>query len=849
VLSPPGSVLHAPPLQNQLIITDPAVKLGRPVVAGTRLTVDEVLDRLADGVPLEQLVRDHPGLAPEAVREALRYAAEAVRQDSPLAARPARELHGAHPVVLPDGSGGPKPAIAVRAYLPEAEAAAVRRLPDPPGGRAWIPALDTGAAPAPGPTLHPMEKIHPGGVFEAVFPGETEPFPYQLAVTSAGGTAELADSPYGLPASLAPADLPAPPAGSGPAAAPGREPPACRWHEKLGAHPAVHAGRPGVAFAVWAPHCAAVSVVGDFNRWDGLCHPLRPVGETGVWELFVPGLAAGALYKYRLTSGVDGRTCDKADPYAFAAELRPRTASVVWDLGRYSWGDADWIAARPRRQALDQPIAIYEVHLGSWRRAPGEACARRWLTYRELADQLVPYVRDLGYTHIEPMPVAEHPFDGSWGYQVTGFFAPTSRYGTPDDFRAFVDRAHQAGLGVILDWVPGHFPKDAHGLGRFDGTCLYEPADPRRSENLEWGTSSFDLGRPEVAAFLLSSALCWIEQYHVDGLRVDAVSSMIYLDYSRQHWVPNELGGRENLEATAFLQRLNQVVHREHPGVLMIAEESSAWPRVTGTAAPESLGFDLKWNLGWMHDTLRYARQDPIFRRHHHRDLTFSLVYAFNEAFLLPFSHDEVVHGKRSLLSKLPGDPWQQLATLRAIYGYLTAHPGKKLQFMGAELGQRREWNHDAELEWELLQDPGHAPLPGYVRALNRLYAGQPALHRRDFDWSGFQWIDCEDAERSLIAFLRRGDEGDPPVAFAANFTPVPREGYRLGVPGPGRYEELLNSDDAAFGGSGVVNPGPRDAEPLAVGGQPYSLPITLPPLGVVFFGPRPGKARRPARS
>ena len=811
------------------------MKLGQPVVAGTRITVGEILERLAGGAAVGELLDEFPGLTPDGVRGALRFAANAVRDDSPLEKIAPLDLHGGHRISIPGAAEGEAlPAIAIRTFQPEAAGVAVRRLLPASGGET------AGHAGESAPTLHPMERVHPAGVFEAVFPGETEVFRYQLSVTRSDGGAVIIDTPFGVPPFLTVEDLPessgAKPADSDATGFEGR---AFRWHERLGAHLVEHAGLNGVAFAVWAPKATGVSVVGDFNRWNGLCHPMRPVGTSGIWELFVPGLREGDLYKYRIAALSDGRMFDKADPYAFAAELRPGTASVVWDIGRDAWHDAGWLESRRRRQAPDAPIAIYEVHLGSWQRPPaGEGGGPRWLTYRELADRLIPYVREMGYTHIEPMPVAEHPFDGSWGYQITGFFAPTSRYGTPDDFCYFVDRAHQAGLGVILDWVPGHFPKDAHGLAFFDGTHLYEHDDPRRSENLEWGTSSFNLERPEVCEFLLSNALFWLEQYHIDGLRVDAVSSMIYLDYSRQHWVPNALGGRENLEAAAFLQRLNALVHREHPGVLMIAEESTAWPHVTGRDSPESLGFDLKWNLGWMHDTLGYAERDPVHRSHHHNNLTFSLVYAFSERFLLPLSHDEVVHGKRSLLSKMPGDPWQQFANLRMVFGYQYAHPGKKLHFMGGEFGSLLEWNHDTALDWSLPDRQAHAQLRAFVKELNRVYVSQGALHETDFSWEGFQWIDCEDAARSIVSFLRRGKDSTQFIAVAANFTPVPRENHRLGVPLPGRYVELLNSDSAVFGGSGVCNSGALCTEPVSANGQPYSLTIALPPLGIVFFGP-----------
>lgn len=834
---------NKPNLQEKLIISDPSIKLGRPVVAGTRIAVDEILDLLAEGVTVDEVVACHPGLSAEAVLGVLRFAADAVRSDSPIEGKPPLELQGAHAVTIPsDTEGEPQPAIAVRAFLPDASEVAVRRLPAPPvSGRAWLPALDPEAVnpsadPTQLPTLHPMERVHPGGVFEALFLGETETFPYQLAITAANGETRVMDTPYGLPSFLGAADFPELTAtdDSEPTTAAHH---ACRLHEKLGAHLVEHAGLRGVSFAVWAPNAASVSVIGDFNAWSGLHHPMRPLGTTGVWELFVPELRAGAVYKYRLVSREGGPAFDKADPYAFAAQLRPETASIVCNLASYEWHDGAWLESRAARQAPGSPLAIYEVHLGSWRRASAVDGSSRWLTYRELADELIPYVKEMGYTHIEPMPLAEHPFDGSWGYQITGFFAVTSRYGTPDDFRYFVDTAHAAGLGVIMDWVPGHFPKDAHGLACFDGTPLYEHADPRRSENLEWGTLSFNLERPEVGAFLLSNAVFWLEQYHVDGLRVDAVSSMIYLDYSRQHWVPNPLGGRENLEAAAFLQRLNALVHRQHPGVLMIAEESTAWPRVTGREIEDSLGFDLKWNLGWMHDTLGYAQRDPVHRQHHHNDLTFSLVYAFNENFLLPFSHDEVVHGKRSMLAKMPGDEWQRFANLRTIYGYMYAHPGKKLHFMGSEFGPVKEWNENVELDWTLLDHPRHRQLQAFVKDLNRLYRAHPALHEVDFSWEGFQWIDCEDAERSVVSFLRRSREAVESLVVAANFTPVPRTGYRVGVPVGGSYVELLNSDSATYGGSDVRNAATLATEAEPANNQPHSIVVTLPPLGIVIFG------------
>jgi 1,4-alpha-glucan branching enzyme len=840
------------PLQEQSIISDPAVKLGRPVIEGTRVTVDEVLDQLAGGASIEEVVASHHGVTTAGVLAVLQFAAHAVREDSPIGEQSPLDLHGARVVTIPGGANGePQTAIVIRTFAPGASGVSVQRLPaPPPKGRAWIPALAPAVAedgaPAeltPAPKLHPMERVHPAGVFEGLFPGETELFAYRLVVTNGDGETKSVDSSYGLPPFLTERDLPEFTTSSrGDDGSTKSVDHGCRLYEKLGAHLVEHAGVRGVAFAVWAPNAKNVSVIGDFNGWNGLFHPMRPIGAAGVWELFVPGLGGGELYKYRITSQQDARPVDKADPYAFAAELRPRTASAVWKLDGYQWHDAEWMAGRKQRQAPDAPIAIYEVHLGSWRRAPAAegGGGPRWLTYRELAEQLVPYVKEMGYTHIEPMPVAEHPFDGSWGYQVAGFFAVTSRFGTPDDFRFFVDRAHAAGLGVIMDWVPGHFPKDAHGLWRFDGTPLFEHADPRRSENMEWGTASFNLDRAEVGAFLRSNALLWLECYHIDGFRVDAVSSMIYLDYSRQHWLPNQFGGRENLEAATFLRGLNELVHREFPGVLMVAEESTAWPRVTTSDNPDSLGFDLKWNLGWMHDTIGYAQKDPVFRRHHHGELTFSLIYAFNENFLLPFSHDEVVHGKRSMLAKMPGDPWQQFANLRLLYGYMYAHPGKKLHFMGSEFAPLKEWNEDAELDWTLLERTPHRQLQDYVKDLNRLYVAQPALHEVDFGWEGFQWLDCNDAARSIVSFIRRGRDRGEFLVVVANFTPVPREGYQLGVPLPGAYAELLNSDAEIYGGSGVRNAGPVVTEPLTAGGQAHSIVVTLPPLGIVIFAWEP---------
>ncbi len=604
---------------------------------------------------------------------------------------------------------------------------------------------------------------------------------------------------------------------------------------KMGAHPTTHNGVEGAHFAVWAPNATAVSVVGDFNGWDARKHPMKPHRNSGIWQTFIPGLRPGDIYKYEVR-GRNGYCQQKADPYGFAAELRPKSASRVWDLRQYRWNDADWLARRRETDWLHRPISIYEVHLGSWRRKPNGD----FLTYTELADKLIPYALDLGYTHIELLPITEHPFDGSWGYQTIGYYAPTARYGTPDDFRAFVDRCHQAGLGVILDWVPAHFPKDAHGLAYFDGTHLYEHSDPRQGEHRDWGTLIFNFGRHEVRSFLLSNALFWAEEYHADGLRVDAVASMIYLDYSRKpgEWIPNKYGGRENLEAVAFLRKFNEVMHAECPGILTIAEESTAWPMVSRPTYVGGLGFSLKWNMGWMHDTLQYIARDPVHRKYHHNELTFSLIYAFNENFILPFSHDEVVHGKRSMLDKMPGDLWRKFANLRLLYAYFCAHPGKKLLFMGGEIGSWDEWKFDAALPWSVLDYEPHRRLRDLVRDLNGLYASLPALHERDHESEGFCWLELYDADQSVLAFLRRGARPTDALVCAFNFTPVPRYGYRIGVPFPGRYTEILNTDAEIYGGSNVGNLGGVDSEPRPWGGQPHSVAIALPPLGAVFLQP-----------
>ncbi len=611
-----------------------------------------------------------------------------------------------------------------------------------------------------------------------------------------------------------------------------------RGYEKLGAHLAVEDGMSGTSFAVWAPEAQRVSIIGDFNQWDPDACPMSPASSSGIWKAFVPNVAAGALYKYHVVSRHNGYSADKADPYAFASELRPQTASKVWDLSGYEWGDAQWMASRSQPNDLNSPLSIYEVHLGSWRRAENN----RWLTYREAAHQLAEYCTHMGFTHVEFLPLAEHPFDGSWGYQTIGYFAPTSRFGTPQDLMYLIDILHQHGIGVILDWVPAHFPHDVHGLGYFDGTHLYEHADRRQGTHPHWDTLVFNYGRKEVQSFLLSNALFWLEQYHIDGLRVDAVASMLYLDYGRSagEWVPNQFGGHENLEAIEFLRRFNETVYREHPDTMTIAEESTAWPMVSRPLYLGGLGFGMKWSMGWMHDMLEYMSLDPVHRCFHQNRLTFSLIYAFHENFVLPFSHDEVVHGKGSMIGKMAGDEWQKFASLRLLYGYMFGHPGKKMLFMGDEFGQWAEWNHDASLDWHLLQYKNHEGLQRWVRDLNTFYRGEPALYELDFSAEGFRWIDCNDKDLSVISFLRFGkDSTRDRLAFICNFTPVPRYNYRVGVPQGGPWAEVLNSDAPLYGGSGQGNLGGVTASPVSYHGHPYSLNLTLPPLSIVVFEPR----------
>ena len=704
---------------------------------------------------------------------------------------------GAHIVELEE-----KPAVAVRTYLPGAE-------------QVWV-WRDSG--------VFPSQLVHPDGFFEAVFPNEAQIFRYRLRARYGEGNEPEFEDPYRFPPILSEFDLYLLSEGTH-----------LKSYEKLGAHLMEVEGVRGVAFAVWAPNAQRVSVVGNFNNWDGRRHPMRVRGSSGVWELFVPGLVESEVYKYEI-KGRNDYLGLKADPFAFYAELRPNTASVVHDINDYAWHDQAWMEARAQRQSLKSPLAIYEVHLGSWRRGEGN----RLLSYRELAEQLVDYVCEMGFTHLELLPVMEHPLDESWGYQTIGYFAPTSRHGTPQDFMYFVDYCHQHGIGVILDWVPAHFPSDAHGLAYFDGTHLYEHDDPRLREHPDWGTRIYNYGRAEVRSFLLNGALFWLEKYHADGLRVDAVASMLYLDYSRKpgQWIPNRYGGNENLEAIDFIKRFNELAHQDWPGVLTIAEESTAWPAVSRPTHLGGLGFSLKWNMGWMHDILLYFSKDPIHRRYHHHNLTFSLLYAFNENFVLVLSHDEVVHGKRALLAKMPGDVWRQFANLRSLYAFQFTHPGKKMLFMGGELGQWNEWNSKQSLDWNLLDYEPHRQVKQLVGDLNRLYKAEPSLCEVDFEWQGFEWIDFHDTDNSVVAFLRRARDPNNHLVVVCNFTPVPRARYHIGVPEACFYREVLNTDAAQYGGSGTSNSPGQQAVPMPWQNQPCHIEVTLPPLGVAIFKP-----------
>jgi 1,4-alpha-glucan branching enzyme len=730
-------------------------------------------------------------LAPEAI-EALVQG----RHGDPFA------VLGPHVLRQDDGSG-----VAIRAFLPGAEKVTVV----PEGG---------------GAPTQPMARVHPDGLFEALFPGRDAVFPYRLHWVSAAGLETEIEDPYRFPSTLSDYDLYLLGEGAH-----------FRVYEKLGAHPLSLEGVPGVRFGVWAPNARRVSVVGDWNGWDGRVHPMRLHPGNGIWELFLPDLREGTLYKFEVLPKW-GPPVLKADPHAFAFEQPPRTASVVTDLS-YTWGDEAWMADRGKRHAVDAPLSIYEVHAGSWRRVPEEG--NRALTYRELAKELAAYLKSMGYTHVELLPIGEHPYYPSWGYQALGYYAPTCRYGNPQDFMYFVDTMHQHGIGVILDWVPAHFPQDPHGLVYFDGTHLYEHEDPRLREHPDWGTRIFNYGRNEVANFLLGSALFWLDRYHIDGLRLDAVASMLYLDYSREpgEWAPNQYGGNENLEAIAFLKRFNEVVYRQHPDAMTIAEESTAWPMVSRPTYVGGLGFGFKWNMGWMHDLLTYMGKDPIHRKYHHNHLTFGLLYAWHENFILPLSHDEVVHGKGSLHRKMPGDDWQKFANLRAFFTFMYGHPGKKLLFMGGEFGQVNEWYHDASLDWSLLEmGPYHRGLQRLVRDLNSLYRAEPSLHEVDFDPAGFQWIDCNDWEGSVVAFLRRARDPGRFLVVVCNFTPVVRHGYRIGVPRGGLYRERLNSDAAIYGGSNVGNGEGVLAEAVPQHGFAHSLSLTLPPLAALILQP-----------
>jgi len=691
--------------------------------------------------------------------------------------------------------------------------------------RAWRPGASSVRVVTDDGTEIAMEARHPAGLFEALLAKRADVPGYRIDTEWPDGNTSSGRDPYTFLPSIGELDLHL--------AGEGRH---RELYRRLGAHPRAMGDVAGVSFTVWAPSARSVSVVGDFNYWDGRLHPMRSLGSSGIWELFVPDVVPGAHYKYEIR-GQDGELRLKADPLALAAEEPPKTASVVFRT-EHEWRDAAWLERRRASRPHAEPVSIYEAHLGSWRRNPEQG--NRSLSYRELGQELGDYAADLNFTHVELMPVMAHPFTGSWGYQVSSYFAPTPLYGSPDDLREMIDALHERGLGVILDWVPAHFPRDDFALARFDGTALYEHEDPRRGAHPDWGTLIFNYGRNEVRNFLLASADFWLREYHIDGLRVDAVASMLYRDYSRaaDEWVPNEYGGREDLEAISFMRELNEVVHAHEPGALMAAEESTAWPAVSRPTDQGGLGFDLKWNMGWMHDTLGYFARDPIYRRYHHHELTFSLVYAFSEQFVLPLSHDEVVHGKGSLLAKMPGDRWQRMANLRSLYGYMWAHPGKKLLFMGGELAQEQEWSHERSLDWHLLERPGHAGVQRLVRDLNGTYKGHPALWELDADPTGFRWLVVDDADSNVVAFARFGAGGARPLVCVANLSPAPRDRYRLPMPRGGRWREVLNTDSELYGGSNMGNLGAVEAEAVPWGGEGHSAELTLPPLAVLWLTP-----------
>lgn len=668
------------------------------------------------------------------------------------------------------------------------------------------------------------EWVHDKGLFEAIFTEDIEPVPYRLKVNFGNNKLSVFYDSYSFIPVLTDYDMYLYSQGNH-----------YSIYEKLGAHIIEHQGVRGTLFSLWAPSASRVSVLGDFNQWDGRRHMMRNRGSSGIWELFVPHLGQDLLYKYEIRTQ-SGTILTKADPFAFRFEKRPKTAAVVHDLCRYVWKDKSWMSSRDKKNYLEEPMAVYEVHLGSWKRKGDKE--NRWLTYREAEEDLIPYVREMGYNYIELLPISEHPFDGSWGYQVTGYYAVTSRFGTPDEFMSFIDCCHREGIGVILDWVPAHFPRDSYALEYFDGTHLYEHSDPRQGTHKDWDTLIFNYGRNEVRNFLVANALFWFDKYHIDGLRVDAVASMLYLDYSRKEneWIPNKYGGRENLEAIEFIKNLNSKIYEKFPGAITIAEESTAWPGVTLPVHLGGLGFLFKWNMGWMHDMLTFMSKDPVYRRYHMDKLTFALLYAFNENFILPLSHDEVVHGKASLLSKMPGDDWQKFANLRLLLGYMYGEPGKKMLFMGGEIGQWSEWNHDRSLDWHLLDYEMHAKLREYVKALNRLYSSEPAIYEVDFKAEGFEWIDFHDTDSTVISFVRRSKNSGDILLFIFNFTPVPKVNYRIGTPVPGYYRELLNSDAGCFGGSNTGLGGGVEADNEPCHGKPFSMKLVIPPLGMLVL-------------